>query len=148
VLVLIKSRVWDLTHGFILFVLHITLLFTNLHCLITILCPPILLYPKLRNTNLHNVTHSLISRNPREGMDVIQISLHIVTFLSLISQNLSSMQIIKEVNPHPCIAPCVNTWSFTFFFFFFFFFLYHMLNVGACDRHITREGQVEWTTLY
>jgi hypothetical protein len=37
-------------------------------------------------------------------------------------------------------------WS-VFFFFFFFFFLSHLLNVGACVRHIAREGQVEWTTL-
>ena len=54
------------------------------------------------------------------------------------------MQITKEVNPHPCIVPCVNMWSVTFFFFFFFC---HLLNVGVCVRHITQEGQVEWTTL-
>jgi hypothetical protein len=93
------------------------------------------------------MSHSLISRNPRERMFVVQISLHIVTFLSLISQNLSLMQTIKEVNPHPRIAPCVNMWSVFFFFFFFFFFFCHLLNVGACVHHITRESQVEWTTL-
>jgi hypothetical protein len=39
-------------------------------------------------------------------------------------------------------------WSvFFFFFFFFFFFLCHLLNVGACIRHIAQEGQVEWITL-
>ena len=66
--------------------------------------PPLVkLHPKLHNINLHNVTHSLISQNPREWMFVIQISLLIVTFLSLISQNLSLMQTTKEVNPHPCI---------------------------------------------
>ena len=53
------------------------------------------------------------------------------------------MQTTKEVNPHPRIAPCVNMWSV----FFFFFFFCHLLNVGACVRHIVREGQVEWTTL-
>ncbi len=79
-------------------------------------------------------------------MFVVQISLLIVTFLSLISRNLSLMQTTKEVNPHPRIAPCVNMWSVTFFFFFFFF-LCHLLNVGACICHIAREGQVEWTTL-
>ena len=79
-------------------------------------------------------------------MFVVQISLFIVTFLSLISQNLSLMQTAKEVNPHPRIAPCVNMWSVTFLFLFFFF-LCHLLNVGACIRHITREGQGEWTTL-
>jgi hypothetical protein len=59
------------------------------------------------------------------------------------------MQTTQEVNPHPRIAPCVNMWGgiFFFFFFFFFFFLCHLLNVGACVRHIAREGQVEWTTL-
>ena len=57
-------------------------------------------HPKLRNINLHNVTQSLICRNSREWMFVVQISLFIVTFLSLISQNLSSMQTTKEVNPH------------------------------------------------
>ena len=88
-----------------------------------------------------NVTHSLISRNPRERMFVVQISLLIVTFLSLISWNLSLMQTTKEVNPHPCLAPCANMWNVTFFFFC------HVLNVGACVRHISWEGQVEWTTL-
>jgi hypothetical protein len=102
------------------------------------------LHPKLHNINLHNVTHSLISRNPREQMFVVQISFFSVTFLSLISRFLSLMQTIKEVNPHPRIAPCVNMWSTTFFFFFFL--LCHLLNVGACICHITPEGQVEWTT--
>ena len=100
------------------------------------------LRPKLHDINPHNVAHSLISRNPREQMFVVEISLLIVTFLSLISQTLSLMQTIKEVNPHPCIAPCVNMWSVTFFFFFFC----HLLNVGACICHIAWEGQVEWTT--
>ena len=67
-----------------------------------------LVHPKLRNVNFHNVTYSLISQNPRKRMFVVQISLVIVTFLSLISQNLSLMQTTKEVNPHPRIAPCVN----------------------------------------
>jgi hypothetical protein len=55
------------------------------------------------------------------------------------------MQTIKEVNPHPHIAPYVNMWSV--FFFFFFFFLRHLLDVGARICHIAQEGQVEWTTL-
>ena len=42
-------------------------------------------HPKLRNTNPHNITHSLMSWNLREWMFVLQISLLIVTFLSLIS---------------------------------------------------------------
>ena len=83
-----------------------------------------LLHPKLRNIHPHNVTCSLISRNPRERMFVVQISLLIVTLLSLISWILSLMQITKEVNRHPHIAPCVNMWSVTFLFFFFFFSSY------------------------
>ena len=80
-----------------------------------------------------NVTHSLISWNPRERMFVVQISLLMVTFLSLVSWNLSLMQTTQEVNPHPRIAPCV--------------FFFHLLNVGACIRHIVQERHVEWTTL-
>ena len=81
----------------------------------------LLIHPKLRNIYPHNVTHSLISQNPRdpkERMFIVQISLLIVTFLSLISRILSLMQTIKEVNPHPRIAPCANMWSVTFFLFF------------------------------
>ena len=44
------------------------------------------LRPKLRNINLHSITQFLTSRNPREQIFVVQISLLIVTFLSLISQ--------------------------------------------------------------
>ena len=103
-------------------------------------------HPKLRNIDPQNVTHSLVSQNPRERMFVVQISLLIVTFLSLISRNLSLMQTTQEVNPHPHTAPCVNMWNVTFLFFFFFS-LCHLLNVGACIRHIDLEGQVEWITL-
>ena len=55
-------------------------------------------------STFHNVTHSLMSQNPREPMFVVQLSLLIVTFLSLISQILSLMQTTKEVNPHSFIA--------------------------------------------
>jgi hypothetical protein len=102
------------------------------------------LHPKFRTINLHNVTHSSTSRNLREWMFVVQISLFIVTFLSLISRNLSLIQTTKEVNPHPRTAPCVNMWSATFLFLF----LCHLLNVGACICHIALEGKVEWTTPY
>ena len=94
-----------------------------------------MLHPKLYNINPHNVTHSLISCNPKERMFVVQISLLIVTFFSLISWILSLMQTTKQVNPHPRIKPRVNMWSV-----FFFFFLCHLLNVGGCICHITREG--------
>jgi hypothetical protein len=45
----------------------------------------LVVHPKLRNISLHNVTHSLMSQNPRERIFVVHISLYIVTFLSLIS---------------------------------------------------------------
>ena len=77
-------------------------------------------------------------------MYVVQISLLIVTFISLVSQILSLMQTTEEVNPHPHIAPCVIMRSVTLFFFSF---LCHLLNVGACICHIAWEGQAEWTTL-
>jgi hypothetical protein len=66
------------------------------------------LHSKLGNINLHNVTHSLISQNSRERMFKFQISVFIVTFLSLIPWNLSLIQTTQEVNPHPRTAPCVN----------------------------------------
>ena len=100
-----------------------------------------LVHPKLRNINPRNVSHSLISRSPRERMFVGQLSFLIVTFLSLTSRNLSLVQTTKDVNPHPRIAPCVSMWSA------FFFFYFGLLNVGACIRHIAWEGQVQWTTL-
>ena len=96
--------------------------------------------PKFRNSNLHNITHSEISQNPRERMFLVQILLFIVTFFSLISRILSLMQTTKEVNTHPCIAPCTITWSVNFFF------LCHLLDVGACHCHVVWEGQVEWAT--
>ena len=103
-----------------------------------------LIHRKLRNINLHDIAHSPISRNPRERMFIVQNSLLIVTFLSLVSRFfLKLMQTTKVVNPHPHIAICVNMWSV---FFSFFFFLCHLLNVGACIWHIVQEGQVRWTT--
>ena len=49
---------------------------------------------------------------------MVQISLLIVTFLSLISQNLSLLHTTQEVKPHPRIIPYyVNMWSVIFFFF-------------------------------
>ena len=103
------------------------------------------LFPNLRNINLHNITHSLISRNRREWVFIFQISLFVITFLSLISQIVSwLLQTTKEVNPHPRIVLCVNMWSVTFFFFFCL--LCHLLNVGACICYIAWEGQVEWTS--
>jgi hypothetical protein len=103
-------------------------------------------HPKLYHVDLRNVTHSLIFRNPRERIFIVQISLLIVTILSLILRNSSLMQTTKEVNPHPHITPCVNMWSVTFLYLFLVI-LCHLLNVDAWDRHIAREGQMEWTTI-
>jgi hypothetical protein len=80
------------------------------------------LHLKLPNINPHNVTHCLMSQNPRERMFIVQISFFIVMFLSLISQILSLMQTMKEVNPHPRIASCVNMRSVISLFVFFFFY--------------------------
>jgi hypothetical protein len=80
-----------------------------------------LLHPNSVISTPHYVTHSLISQNPRERMVVVQMSLLIVTFLSLISRILSVLQTTKEVNPRLHIAPCFNMWSVTFVFLFFFF---------------------------
>ena len=45
-----------------------------------------ILHPKFRNINLHSVTRSLTSRNHRERIFTVQISLLIVTYLSLTSR--------------------------------------------------------------
>jgi hypothetical protein len=96
-----------------------------------------MLHLKLRNIYLNNVTYSLISRNPRERIFVVQISL-------LISRNSSLMQTTKKVNPHPHIAPCVNMWSVTFLFLFFFLCTQCMLVHASA----TSPGKaMEWTTL-
>ena len=72
-------------------------------------------------------------------MFVFQISLLIVTFLSLISRKLLLMQTTKEVNPHPHNASCVNMWSV-----FFFFFLCHLLmHMSQC---LGRSSGVDHTT--
>jgi hypothetical protein len=110
----------------------------------------LLVHPKLCNINPHNVAHSLISQNPMARMFIGKISLLVITYLSLTSQNSAFKQTTKEANPHPRIVPCVDTWSITFLFsFFFFFFLCHLLNVGACARHITpgRPSGVDHTSV-
>ena len=89
------------------------------------------IHPKFCNINPHNFTRYLISRHPRERRFIVQISLLIITFLSLISRIFSLMQTTREVGSHPRITPCVNMWSITyiFLFFVFFFFFGHLLNV-------------------
>ena len=53
----------------------------NFTCIIMILNTLLMLHFKLRNIDLHNVTHSLISQNPTERMFIVQISLLVVAFL-------------------------------------------------------------------
>ena len=86
------------------------------------------IHPKLCNINLHNVTHSMISQNPTEWLFLVEIPFLIDMFLSLISWVLPLMQTIKEVNPHPRIAPHVYMWDAFFLFLFFLCFLCHLLN--------------------
>ena len=97
-------------------------------------------HPKLRNTNLHNVNHSLIFRNPREqGTDLRSSNLTPYSHISLFCiTNFVIMQTTKAVNPRPRIASCVNMWSV----FLFFFFLCHLLNCWIC--HIVQEVQADW----
>ena len=59
------------------------------------------IHAKLRDINLHNVTHSLISRNPKKWMFVVQISLLIVTFLSLVPQNFVNNVNYQRSQPTP-----------------------------------------------
>jgi phosphoglycerol transferase MdoB-like AlkP superfamily enzyme len=86
--------------------------------------------------------HSLISRNLREWMFVVvQISLLIVIFLSLISWNLSLMQTTQEVTPHLHIAPCVNVWSVFFFFLLSSYATCWMLVHASA----TSPGKAKWS---
>jgi hypothetical protein len=102
------------------------------------------LHPKLCNIDFHNVAHFLVSWNSRERIFCSSNFTPYCHIFSLISWNLSLMQTIKEVNPHPYIAPCVDMWSVTFFFFF----LCHLLYVGACVCHIAQEAhEVDHTSV-
>ena len=72
-------------------------------------------------------------------MFVVQISLLIVAFPSLISQDLSLMQITKEVNLHTHIAPYVNMWGVTFSSFFVSFLLMPLVECWCmCPPHRPR----------
>jgi hypothetical protein len=57
---------------------------------------------KLHNINPHNVTDSLVCQNHGEQMLVVQISLLIVTFLSLISRISSLMHSRSQPTPLHC----------------------------------------------
>ena len=51
---------------------------------------------------------------------------------------LSLMQATKEVDPHPCIAPCVNMWSVTFFFFCHFAYVTLPMKANWSGPHQRR----------
>jgi hypothetical protein len=101
------------------------------------------LYLKLRNIRLHNVTHSLISHNLR-GTHFRSSSLTlIVTFLSL-----PSLKPPKKSTHTLALRHVSFIQSVAFLFLLcYFFFLCHLLDVGACVRHIVHKGQVEWTNI-
>ena len=104
------------------------------------------------NVNFQNVTYSLISRNPRNRMFLVEISLLIIVFLSLMSQKWSLMQLPKKLT-HALALRHVSTcgvspsYSYSYSSFSFSFFICHLLNSGAFVRHIAPVSQVEWPTL-
>ena len=109
-------------------------------------------YLELRNINPHKVTHSIIYRNPRERIFVVQISLLIVIFLSLISRNLSLMQTTKVVNPHPRITPCVNIRVSPSYSYSYFLLRLLLLPFVECwcmrpSHHPRRPSGVDYTSI-
>ena len=99
---------------------------------------PFVLHPKLRDTNLHYITHSLISRNPMERM----LKSHsILSHFSPLYHKfvINANHTTKEVNPHPRITPRVNMWSVTFFLFFFF--SYHIAQEGPTGVDRTNRDE-------
>ena len=86
---------------------------------------------KLHNINPYNTTHSLISRNPKERMPVVQISLLIVTFLSLISQICHVCKPPKK-QPTPSHCAMCQYVESHLLILILLFFRCHLLNVGAC----------------
>ena len=108
----------------------------------------ILIHPKLRNINLHNITHSIISPNPRDARSsnitpYCHISLPYITNFVIKANHQRSQPshcaMCQHVECHILII------IISIILLFFFFFLHKLLNIGACICHITREGQVEWT---
>ena len=79
----------------------------------------ILVRPKLHNINPHNVTHSLISQNPREQMFIVQISLLIVTFLYLYITEFVINANHQRNQPTPLHCAMCYMWSVAFLFLFF-----------------------------
>ena len=70
-----------------------------------LLASPASIHLNLRNINPHNGTHSLMSRNPRERMFVVQISLLVATFLSLTSRNfvINANHQRSQLTPSHCV---------------------------------------------
>ena len=77
----------------------------------------LVVHPKLLDVNLQNVTHSLISQNPRERMFLVQFSLLIVTILSLISRTFPIKCKSSKMSSHTlALRAHVNMWIVFFFF--------------------------------
>jgi hypothetical protein len=58
------------------------------------------------------------------------------------------MQIVKEVDPHLHCAMCQHVRCHLLILIILPLFYTTRWDVGACIRHIVREGQVEWTTTH
>ena len=89
-------------------------------------------HPKLRN-----ITHSLISRNPRERMFVAQVSLLLVTFLPDVIQS-------TKVNPPP--SHCAM-YQYVECHFLLLLLLLALVECWCMHIPFAQEGRVEWTTL-
>ena len=76
-------------------------------------------------------------------MFLVQISLLIVTFLSLISWVFPLLQTTMEVNPHPRIVPCVNVWECLFLILIVLLFLMSLFEL-LVHGYVTLLGKAKW----
>jgi hypothetical protein len=104
----------------------------------------VLLHLKLRNINLHNVTHSLISWNPREHMFVVQISFLTVTFFFLYHKSCHQCKPSKK-STHTLALRHVSICGVSFSSSSSSSYVTCWMLVHAY-AHVAHEGCVEWTT--
>jgi hypothetical protein len=104
------------------------------------------IHPKFRNINPHNVTHPLISPNPRGRMFVAQISLLVVTFLSLLSWNFVINANHWRSQSHALalrhVSICGVLPSCSCYFSFSFSYATCWMLVHACA---TSSGKAKWS---
>jgi hypothetical protein len=110
-------------------------------------------HPKLCNINPHNVNHSLISQNPMEQMFVVHISLHVVTFLSLISRIFvinANHQRSQPTPSHCAMYQCVEGLLLLLLLLLCFFIFFLMPFVECWCMHMPhclgRPSGVDHTT--